>query len=263
MNAHGISVFYGAFDQDVALAEVRPPVGSQAVVGKFALMRDVRILDVTALQSLFVEGSTFDPNYADRLSLAKFMGRLSDRITIPVMPDDEPTEYLITQMIADYLARRPTPGLDGIMFKSVQRPADDVEPKEDGSETPVPDLRNVVLFHHASRVEELELPEGTELSVNKYWSTEDGDEPDYTVYEEVPPEPEAIDDAKPADDFGLDHFAALRPHALVFDPSADGREPHLRIAKDSLVVRHVKGVSFSTDDFDVRRHRMERRDSKF
>lgn len=261
MNAHGISVFYGAFDKDVSLAEVRPPVGSQAVVGEFVLVRDVRLLDVSALQSLFVEGSVFDPAYAERLSLAKFMGRLSDRITIPVMPDDEPTEYLITQMIADFLARRPGPSLDGILFRSVQRPVDDAG-AEGGAAAP-PDLRNVVLFHHASRVEELEIPEGAELTVSRYWSSEDGDEPDYTVYEEVPPEPGPLGEAEAADDLGLGDFANVRPYEFAFDPEADGREPYLRVEKESLVVRHVRGVSFSTEDFDVRRHRLEKREYPF
>src|SRR3546814_7766201 len=48
------------------------------------------------------EGSIFDLAYVEQLALAKFLGRLSDRITMPVMPDDKPTEYLITQTIADY-----------------------------------------------------------------------------------------------------------------------------------------------------------------
>ena len=275
MNAHGISVFYGAFDGDVALAEVRPPVGSRAVVGEFALTCEVRLLDVTALQSLYVEGSVFDPAYVDRLALAKFMSRLSDRITMPVMPDDEPTEYLITQMIADYLARRPAPGLDGILFRSVQRPADEQGDEPTGQELPANgdpaaarparDLRNVVLFHHASRVEALEMLEGTELSVHQFQSTEDGPEPDYTVWEQVPPAPDgsAAPPAEAADDVGLGAWAVLRPHALAYDLDADGREPYLKVAKDSLVVRHVTGVSFRTEDFEVRRHRMEKRDYGF
>jgi len=246
MNAHGIAAFYGASDADVALAEVRPPVGSWAVVGEFELLRDVRLLDVTALQSLYVEGSVFDPDYQRQLELAKFMARLSDRITMPVMPDDEPTEYLITQMIAGYLARRPAPGLDGILFRSVQQPGEQ---------------RNVVLFQNASRVEALEIPDWTELAVQQISMTEDGPEPDYTVFEEVPPKPE-VGGAAP-DDLGLGEWKRLRPHEFRFDPDADGREPHLRVRKNGLRVRHVKGVTFDTDVFEVTRRRSEKRDTKF
>jgi hypothetical protein len=174
------------------------------------------------------------------------MARLSNRMTMPVMPDDEPTEYLITQMIAGYLARRPAPGLDGILFRSVQQPGEQ---------------RNVVLFQHASRVEALEIPEGTELSVQQISTSEDGPEPDYTVFEEVPPKPEPV--AEEPDGLGLGEFMRMRPHELRFDPNADGREPYLRVRQDGLRVRHVKGVTFDTDEFEVSRHRSEKRDYKF
>ena len=45
MNARGISVFYGAFDQATCVAEIRPPVGSYVAMGRFELVRDVRLLD--------------------------------------------------------------------------------------------------------------------------------------------------------------------------------------------------------------------------
>jgi RES domain len=48
MNAQGIAVFYGATDPLVALADVRPPVGSTVAVGRFELIRPVRLLDVEA-----------------------------------------------------------------------------------------------------------------------------------------------------------------------------------------------------------------------
>ena len=35
MNAHGIAVFYGATDPDVAINEIRPPVGSRVLMGRF------------------------------------------------------------------------------------------------------------------------------------------------------------------------------------------------------------------------------------
>lgn len=248
MNAHGISVFYGAFDPGVALAEVRPPVGSRALVGRFELVCPVRLLDVEALRSVYAEGSIFDPAYVEQLALAKFLGRLSDRITMPVMPDDEPTEYLITQTIADYLARRPAPGLDGILFRSVQRPGEH---------------QNVVLFYHASKVAELEFPEGTELSARQYEETEDGPEPNYRVWEETPPGPEKAADEEEEDHgfFGISSMTDLHGH--FFDENADFREDFLRIDTAQVIVHHVKGVTFDVDEFEVRRHRSEKRKAPF
>ena len=47
MNARGISVFYGANDEKVAIAEVRAPVGSQVAVAKFEIIRKLWLLDLT------------------------------------------------------------------------------------------------------------------------------------------------------------------------------------------------------------------------
>jgi hypothetical protein len=243
MNASGISMFYGASDKGVALAEVRPPVGSRALVGEFQLIRNVRLLDVKALQSVYVEGSIFDPSFEDQLSLSKFLGRLSERITMPVMPDDEPTEYLITQTIADYLGRRPLPGIDGILFPSVQSPGDN---------------RNVVLFHHASRVEAMIFPDGTELTAHQYSTSEDGPEPDYWVWEETPA---AVQNeaAKPEEDLGW--FGMLEP--ARYDQNVDTREVTLRVLTESIAANHIEGVAFTSTEFSVRRHRHEKRAWKF
>jgi hypothetical protein len=107
-----------------------------------------------------------------------------------VLPADERSGYLVTQVIADYLAN--VEKLDGILYRSVQ------------SNTPA---ANVVLFHHAAAVEPLPLPEGTEVDASLFWSTEDGDEIDYTVWEKVPDAPIA----KPA----RDGFSHLTPGPFV------------------------------------------------
>ncbi|WP_237246141.1 RES domain-containing protein [Sphingopyxis bauzanensis] len=140
------------------------------------------------------------------------------------------------------MARKPEPGLDGILFPSVQSPGEH---------------RNVVLFHHTSRVEPLDIPEGTKLSARQFDYTEDGDEPDYSVWEDVPPIPEKV--KKPDDDFGL--MAML--DAPIFDSDEDVREPALRVKTKAVTAHHITGVTFSTDDFEVSRHRMTKREWKF
>lgn len=247
MNAHGISVFYGASDPGVALAEVRPPVGSRALVGRFELLRPVRLLDVEALRKVYVSGSIFDPSYFDQLALGKFLSRLGERLTLPVMPDDEPSEYLITQMIADYLARSPDPGLDGILFPSVQCPGDQ---------------RNVVLFHHASRVARLDFPRGTEFSARQFEVTADGAEPDYTVWEQIPPPPKT---SEPDKRFAGFPFNLGEPGTGLAREGDDGdqREDCLRANTEELSVHHVQSVSFSTDALRVRRYRFEKHEDRF
>jgi hypothetical protein len=245
MNAHGISVFYGATDPMIALAEVWPPVGSRVIVGRFELTRPVRLLDVEALRSLNVEGSIFDKDYIQRIKRAKFLEWLSHRITRPVMPDDEPFDYLATQAVADFLATNANPLLDGILYPSVQ-----------GSLG----KQNVVLFHKAARVQPLDIPKGAEISASLYDSTEDGWEINYRVSEEVPFEkPSTIRGADDLIDMFPRSAESLISYALE---DHDERPPTLRLDASSLEVHQVSGIVFQTDAHSVHRHRFEKRESK-
>jgi hypothetical protein len=234
MNAHGISVFYGANEPEVALAEVRPPVGSWVVVARFEIIKPVRLLDLTALVDVALTGSVFDPTFKRRLERAVFLKSLSHRITRPVMPDDEPFEYLVTQAIADFLANDTKTALDGIIFPSVQ-----AEGKTE----------NVVLFHKAARVERLTYPDGTKLRANSGYTTEDGWGFDFTVYEDLPDEP-----PKPKTLKGFEHLslADLPPWSAQPD---DPRPVILKVDLKSIKVHEIKSVSFGTDAYPVTRLR--------
>jgi hypothetical protein len=153
MNAHGIAAFYGANDIDTAVAEVRPPVGTYALIGAFVPLRDLRILDLTKMIAATDGGSVFDPNTLGRVQRASFLRSFAAKLGAAVVPEREADDYLITQAIADYLSSREDLGLDGILYESVQLPG--------GS--------NVSLFHKASRisnnahvVDEVRLYEPTE-----------------------------------------------------------------------------------------------------
>jgi len=244
MNARGISVFYGANDPDLAIAEVRPPVGSQVAVGRFDIVRTLRLLDLTALSTVKEEGSIFDPGWAGRLERATFLRSLSERITKPVMPDDEAFEYLPTQAIADFLAAENEPVLDGIVFPSAQSQGDGL---------------NVVLFHKAARVEALEIPEGTEIEARTGQWGEDGWEVDYSVSEQVPPKKPPEEKARKDQWSGLAELAGGPSHA----PDADIRDTTLRIDLKSVRVHVVRRVQFQYDSHDVRRYRWDKRDTKF
>ena len=244
MNARGISVFYGANDPGVAIAEVRPPVGSQVAVARFDIVRPLRLLDLTAFSAVTENGSVFDPGWAARLERATFLRSLSQRITKPVMPDDEVFEYLPTQAIADFLATENEPVLDGIVFPSVQAAGDGL---------------NVVLFHKAARVEAMEIPEGTEIEASTGHTSEDGWEADYSVSERVPSKkpPKEKDDEDQWPDLSKFVTAASLAH------DADPQSATLRIDLELVKVHVVRGVQFQCDAHDVRRHRWEKCDTKF
>ena len=120
MNAEGIPVFYGALDEQTCVAEIRPPVGSYVVLGKFELLARVRILDLTALSTAASEISHFDSNYTEVRSRKKFLEEWVQEISRPVIPQEAAREYLASQVVADYLANRFEPRLDGMIFNSSQ-----------------------------------------------------------------------------------------------------------------------------------------------
>jgi len=139
MNPHGISVFYGAKDSQTALAEVRPPVGSLVWIGRFDLIRSLRLLDIEALQSAEAAGSWFDRSYIHRRRRGEFLSWLSEQISRPVVPNAESFDHIETQAVTEFLATMTNPTFDGIIYPSAQRV----------------DGRNVVLFHKAASVEPL------------------------------------------------------------------------------------------------------------
>lgn len=234
MNARGISVFYGATDAEAALAEVRPPVGSDVVVAKFFIVRPLRLLDLSALEGVDEEGSFFDPLYKHRLERAAFLRSLGRRITRPVMPDDQDFDYLVTQAIADFLATENKPQLDGIIFESVQSKSG----------------RNVVLFHKAARVEEIEYPEGTEIKADSGYWTDDGWEQDYSITVLLPHQ--GTPDTHRERDISWLNFNSL-PLG-----ENDPREITLRVDAISVSVHHIDRVQVHHTSQNVSRLTMER-----
>jgi len=238
MNAAGIPVFYGAMALETCLAEVRPPVGSSVVVGQFALLRDVLVLDLRALEDALDDTSPFDPTFTSVRRKYAFLKTLSRRFSASVMPGAEDFDYLLTQAVCEYLAGSIEPRLDGIAFPSAQT---------GGQGT------NVTLFRHASAVEPVAYPAGTKVST-VHSDYGDDESPSYTVWVELPaassPEKE---DAGPQDDFDV-------PGLLDFGrPDADGIQqltvdPTLRLNLETLQVIEITGVSYTSTAIDVSRH---------
>ena len=236
MNAQGISVFYGATKADVAIAEVRPPVGSRVAVARFDIIRRLRLLDLTATDDVHEEGSIFDPSFKERLHRAEFLRSLRRRMARPVMPDDEGIDYLPTQAVADFLANANDPKLNGIIFPSVQ----------------VQEGYNVVLFHESAKVAKESMIEGTKLEASTGHDSEDGWEIDYSVSEIIPSTKPSIADGE--DQGFLGNFLHYNRQQDLDD---DYRQTTLRLSNASVEVHHVAWVKISTVPHPVHRHRRE------
>ena len=219
LNADGISVFYGATDTRVAIAEVRPPVGSLIAVGRFDIVRDLRLLDLRALTCANTSGSVFDTKLARNTERAMFLRTVTARITRPIMPDDEVLDYLPTQAMADFLASDAETELDGILYPSVQVPGGGL---------------NAVVFHKCARVEGVEIPDGARMVGEASTWTHGRGQYRIEVQQEEPAHPDAVVDEKPS-------------AAAEFDQ----RQPALRLDPKSIRIHSVRGVDFATVESQV------------
>lgn len=238
MNARGISVFYGASNPDIALAEVRPPVGSEVVMACFKIIRPIKLLNLINLEDVSHSGgSLFDPAFGKEVNRVSFLRTLGRRFARPVMPGDQDIDYIATQAVADYLANHLDPSLDGIIFKSVQGTGEGY---------------NIVLFQESTRVKKLEIPEGTEVATYIDGDPEDDDQGYYSVVEWVPHKTE--DDPKQKQ---------IDPFLSFFDQDVDEihldfREPTLEVDTERLVVHSITAAKFYSDVRTVERSRHER-----
>lgn len=243
MNAAGISVFYGATDADTCIAEARAPVGSFVALGRFEIIRPVRVLDFDVLTKVMTDGSWFHPDFTTRSNRSAFLRHLVEEISRPIMPRDEEFEYLPTQAVSEYLASCVEPRLDGIIFHSAQTAGEG---------------RNVVLFHHAAGVEPYALPEGTKVEVHTGWASEDDYDDSIDVWEMVPaPKPaEEKGSAK-----GVVSFAAILERAPKDEPVGEGDEnvfcgePTLRLDVQKIEVFRIRAVSYQKAKRSVSRYR--------
>lgn len=236
MNASGISVFYGATDAETCITEVRPPVGSHVVVGKFQILKDIRLLDLNILSEIYIKGSYFDPEFKGFKGHAAFLQHLVGELTKPVMPEEETFEYLPTQIVAEYLAEKVKPNLDGIIFGSSQAQNEE---------------QNIILFHKSCAVEPYILPTGTTISVNYGWGTEDDYDDSITVYEEYTKneshktQPESMDTI----DYHVDDY--------------NEREPTLRLnVNEDISIRVIKRAIYESSKRYVSRYRHEKNENE-
>ena len=256
MNAEGISVFYGATDANTCIAEIRAPVGSSVIIGRFSPLRDLRLLDLTRLKDVFLQGSLFDSTHTELLSRVHFLKRLVAELSQPVMPGAESRDYLPTQVVAEYLGSHPDMALDEVMFASSQ-----ITPmgRADSAASDEQHLgKNVVLFSHACGLELYNLPTGTEIDISL--NLGDPDDPDHSIWiwEGVTNEVEQ-EEALSSRRGRLDWWESAHPSKVV----EEQLEASIRLDMESIEVLKIEGVSYQTFSFNISRHRTVSRDTDF
>ncbi|NIY92584.1 RES domain-containing protein [Vibrio diazotrophicus] len=217
MNARGISVFYGAFKERTAIAEVRPHVGSYVVVGRFDFIEPVKLVDLPALREV-VNTSTdlLDPKTYNLEQQLRFLEELSRKISKPIHPHEIELEYITTQVVAEYLGSR----FDGLIFNSAQKSDKEL---------------NVVLFHHASLVKQLVQQEGESVNVH-FQNYLDLDRFSPTVTTWV----DKLED-KNSHQF---YKNTVTEEDWNDDSLLDDRQPCLSLDRQSVFVSQIRGIDY-------------------
>ena len=99
MNVEYIPVFYGAFSEDTAVAEIRPGIGDEIAIGEFALQREVKVFDFTVFSRAPRE--RWDEVYSH--TRYDFIRQMEDQIGRRVLPHERQRQYIPTQVVAEYL----------------------------------------------------------------------------------------------------------------------------------------------------------------
>ena len=243
MNAKGISVFYGATSIDVAMAEIRPPVGSTVVMGGFRPLRDLRLLDLKALKDIPMDGSLLDPKYIRGAYRNHFFKSLVRKMTQPANPDNSDSEYLTTQVVADYLLNVPDLNLDGILFPSSQY--------SNGGE-------NVVLFYKSSRLQKWEVVKDSKYTGDKYQAYAEDEyefEPHVTIHLPHDHEEKAAlalaEEERIRDLFGRKISTKDNGDGRMYHPVK--HEPSLSLNADDMSMHEVRAINIDFNAAPIER----------
>lgn len=228
MNPVGVSVFYGAFEDKTCLAEIRVPVGGTAFTAAFRLIRPITVLDLTVLDQGFHGVSMFDPLYSHVSEQSAFLEGFHDEISRPVLEHEEELEFIPTQVVAEYLANKFDPPLDGVIYKSPQA----------GGEA-----LNIALFRRSSGVKE--APPLAQSGSIVYVDPEDRE-----LVIRNPPKPRPPKDKSP---IPMD-ILSVAEELTMSDPSTHPDivvEPTLEFVQDSLKFWKVLSTTQNAEQFRI------------
>ena len=223
MNPVGISVFYGAFDRETCIAELRLPVGSKVISGKFEIIDKLIVLDLTVINNIYDYLSMFDPDYVRKLNKIRFLRKFEKELSKPVLPGDELLDYLPVQALIEYLGNYFKPQIDALIYPAVQMGGD---------------KKNIVLFNHAAVVE-IPNESKTEYKPQKYkidWNE------DYISIRDI-----NENDRK-------DRENELGIELIDFEYSVmeyNFGKPRLRFISDSLKVHRIKSIQLQFDTLRI------------
>jgi RES domain-containing protein len=111
-NPKGIPYLYLATHQGIAVAEVRPWVGSHVTIARFELIREVRLINTVSSDQRYMTYSR-EPESEER-ERAVWLD-IDRAFSQPVTSADDTADYAATQVLAEFFHDN---GIDGIAYGS-------------------------------------------------------------------------------------------------------------------------------------------------
>jgi RES domain-containing protein len=115
VNPRGIPCLYLADNEQTAMAEVRPWLGSYVSLAQFKVMRDCEIVDCSMDKKRGLFDRDIELEDPARMEAAVW-GDIAEAFSRPLAVHEPHIEYVPTQVLAEAFRRR---GYDGIVYKSL------------------------------------------------------------------------------------------------------------------------------------------------
>ena len=120
MSPVGISVFYGAYDRDTCISEIRPLVGDIAISGEFRPRKIMQLIDLNRLPDCSISLDIYGDDFVQHAHAAGFFNQLVFEMSRPARRNVG-NPYLSTQVIFEYMRVKFKDVADGILYRSVQQ----------------------------------------------------------------------------------------------------------------------------------------------
>lgn len=113
VNPEGIGVLYLASDEQTAISEVKANAFDFVSIGKFRLLKDINIVNISSLNS--ISPVLYTSGLESLTANMKIFNEIAKEIEKPLRRTDSKLEYLPTQYIVEFIKSK---GYAGVEFKS-------------------------------------------------------------------------------------------------------------------------------------------------
>jgi hypothetical protein len=114
-NPVGIPCLYVASDTNTAIAEIRPHKGEKVCVAEFAVDTKVQLADLRYPRKSISPFLLTEDQIKLLRRYMEYLCRLSEELTLPVLPKSAHLEYLPSQYLCEFIKHC---GFDGVIYRS-------------------------------------------------------------------------------------------------------------------------------------------------